>query len=193
MHRELKKQTTMLDIKISLSDTMQCELSLPTRFEDITPEYLTAVTEEIHVPPYYALVGLISKESPAGLVLSLSKKTKSNFVTIIPVLVKTNLDGVKDGKDFYDSISVGQKLIVGGSDLSIGNHVNAKNNLIGTNRVLGYLTSTKENHTKAISYSTPCCFVDFKIIPITAIRGAITETKELENPFVKFNKIKLSN
>lgn len=183
----------MLDIKISLSDTLQCKLSLPTKFEDITPEYLTAVTEEIQVPPYYALVGLISKESPAGLVLSLSKKTKSNFVTIIPVLVKSNLDGVKDGKDFYDSIAVGQKLIVGGSDLSIGNHVNAKNNLIGTSKILGYLTSTKENHTKAIGYSTPCYFVDFKIIPITAIRGAIAETKKFENPFVKLNKIESNN
>ena len=151
------------------------ELNLPTKFTDVTPEYLTKVTEPIKVAPNYALVGLVYVDKLSYL-LNANKRKQNANIRCVPVFVKL---GDCEQK-FANSLVAGNKLVVSGSDLAMGHHVNAPSNKITVDNIVNLILQDP-NATKD-SWSDPNVyyFVEFKLIPVSAIHGVILDT-EVEN------------
>lgn len=157
------------------------ELSLPESLEEISIDYLKECTDFIHPAPNYAVVGVVFKDS-LSLVLSSAKKNKPANVAIIPVFIKA---GTCDS-EFINGLSIGDKIVVSGSDLSIGHHINSPYNKITPTNVINVCDGDKDIYAKAILLKTPVCFVEFKIVPISAIHACLDKTaNSFINPFIK--------
>ena len=98
-------------------------INLPESLDEISIEYLKSCTDFVHPAPNYALVGIVYKDG-LSTVLTVSKKKQDVNVAIIPIFIKA---GDSDS-DFIKSLSIGDKIVVAGSDLSIAHHVNSPYN-----------------------------------------------------------------
>ena len=96
------------------------ELSLPESLEEIPVDYFKECTDFVHPAPNYALVAIVYKDS-LNLILTASKRKEGANVAIVPVFIKA---GTTDS-EFVNGLNIGDKIVVSGSDLSIGNHINS--------------------------------------------------------------------
>lgn len=156
------------------------EVSLPETLDEISTEYLKKCTDFINPAPNYAVVGIVYKDS-LSLVLTSAKKNKPTQISVIPVFIKTG----KTDSEFINSLSLGDKCVVAASDLSIGHHINSPYNKITPENVIRLCDGDKEIYSKAIMLQTPVCFLEFKLIPVSAIHASLEKTpNEYVNPFV---------
>ena len=91
--------------------------------EEIPVDYFKECTDFIHPAPNYALVAIVYKDS-LNLILTAGKKKEGANVAIIPIFIKC---GTTDS-EFINSLNIGDKIVISGSDLSIGNHINSPYN-----------------------------------------------------------------
>lgn len=156
------------------------ELNLPENLDEITNEYLQSCTEFVHPAPDYALVGVVYKDS-LSLVLTAAKKNKPANVAVIPVFIKAG----KTDSEFIKSLNIGDKIVVAASDLSIGHHINSPHNKITPKNIIDVCEGDKEIYKDAFSVHKPICFLEFKLIPISAIHGNLDKSVNIFiNPFV---------
>lgn len=157
------------------------ELNLPESLEEIPVDYFKDCTDFVHPAPNYALVAVVYKDS-LNLILTASKKKEGTNVAIIPVFIKA---GTTDS-EFINSLSIGDKIVISGSDLSIGNHINSPYNKITPNNIVNVCQNAgREFYQHTLELQTPICLVEFKLVPITAIRSKLDKTKNsFINPFI---------
>ena len=160
------------------------DVSLPTKLDEITSEYLSYVTKDVNVAPEYSLVGLVYIDK-LTMVLN-SKKAKDGVTTrVVPIFVKA---GTTDSK-FVSSCLCGRKLLIPGSDLSMGLHVYCPDNKITINSVVSLLSKDKNVVSDAWKDNNLYYFLEFKLVPNCAIKGIISDTGNLDgnwiNPFVR--------
>ena len=157
------------------------EITLPEEFSEISKEYLERCTEHIHPAENYALVGVVSKEY-LNTILTASKKGQSINIAITPIFIKA---GPTDA-EIVKRLSIGTRVIVSGSDLSIGNHINSPYNKITTNNIVSLCEGDRNITKESILLTRPVCFLEFKIVPISAIKGNLDDTpNRFDNEFVK--------
>lgn len=166
------------------TDAGTYDVSLPTKLDEITSEYLSYVTKDVNVAPEYSLVGLVYIDK-LTMVLN-SKKAKDGAITrVVPIFVKA---GATDSK-FVSNCSCGSKLLIPGSDLSMGLHVYCPDNKITINSIISLLSKDKNVVSNAWGDNNLYYFLEFKLIPNCAIKGVIGDGENLndnwENPFVK--------
>ena len=101
------------------------ELSLPESLEEIPVDYFKECTDFVHPAPNYALVAIVYKDS-LNLILTASKRKEGANVAIVPVFIKAGTTH----SEFVNGLNTGDKIVVSGSDLSIGNHINSPYNKI---------------------------------------------------------------
>lgn len=140
-------------------------LDLPNKVDEITNEYLTNVTQEISVSDNYSLVAIITLEKLSVIMTALKNNKSDARSIVVPLFVKPG----KTDNDFINSMTVGNKIIISGSDLSMGHHVNATTNELEMNKVVNIL---KKGNIKNI-FADPdyYCFVSFKLVPNCNIHG----------------------
>lgn len=156
-------------------------LNLPTKLEEITKEYITNVTSHIEPDANYTVVGLVFREKLSTLALAARKNKKNSDIAVIPVFVKS---GDTDSK-LINSLNICDKLIISPSDIMMGYHLSAPNNLLTINNILDVLDGDTETYNKLIGIQKQCYFVEFKLVPNCNIHGAYINTKDdYKNPFV---------
>lgn len=158
------------------------QVKLPTSLSELTPDYLTTVTKGINVAPNYSLVGLCYREKLSTIILSIRQRKKQIDTPVVPIFIKTG--AVNDY--FIESINIGNKLIIPGSDLAIGNHVSTPKNLITINNILELVEGDKDIYQEALANNEYCYFLEFKIVPNCAIKGYYNhmDVDGFDDPFV---------
>lgn len=155
-------------------------INLPQSLEEISTEYLTHCTDFINPAPNYAVVAVVYKDSLSLVLTSFKKKTPTNMA-VIPVFIKS---GATDS-EFIISLNLGDRIVIAGSDLSIGHHINSPYNKITPSTICSVCEGDKDIYKKAMSMQEPVCFVEFKLVPISAIHAKLdTTTNEYLNPFI---------
>lgn len=145
-------------------------VQIPTKVEEITKEWLLDVTKNISIAPYHSLIALVTKDVLMNL---LSKKKDNNRVVgAIPMFVKRGFleDNFENG--FLASLTPTQPIIIAGSDLAMGYHVNSKDNKFSPGYVVSNCNRDNGSYQLALGDSENIYLVEFKIIPNSAIHGA---------------------
>ena len=157
------------------------ELRLPESLEEIPVEYFKECTDFVHPAPNYALVAIVYKDS-LNLILTSAKKKEGVNVAIIPIFVK----GGTTDSEFINSLKTGDKVVISGSDLSIGNHINSPYNKITPDNIIRVCQNAgREFYQSTLELNTPICLVEFKLVPMNAIRSKLDRTKNsFINPFI---------
>lgn len=165
----------MKEFKIIDSKTgTESLLNLPTKVDEITVDWLLDVTKNVIPAPNYSLVALISKDTMANL-LNTTKRKEGNVVGVIPVFIKHNED---ECSSFVKNISCKTALVISGSDLSMGHHINAPKNNISPMRVFNKCKVDNNAYREALKDLTPIYLVEFKVIYDSAIHGVILDETE---------------
>ena len=155
-------------------------INLPQNLEEIGTEYLSDCTKFINPAPNYAVVAVVYKDS-LSLVLTAAKKKTPVNAAVIPVFVKA---GDSDS-EFIKSIKLGDRVVVSASDLSIGHHISSPYNKITPSTISVICDGDKDIYRESMTMQEPVCFVEFKLIPISAIHAKLDDTvKDYINPFI---------
>ena len=155
-------------------------MELPQSLEEISTEYLTHCTDFINPAPNYAVVAIVYKDL-LSLVLTASKKRTPVNAAVIPVFVKA---GDSDS-EFIKSINLGDRVVVAASDLSIGHHISSPYNKITPSIIASICDGDKDIYREAMTMQELVCFVEFKLVPISAIHAKLDDTpKGYVNPFI---------
>ena len=155
-------------------------INLPQSLKEIGTEYLSYCTKFINPAPNYAVVAIVYKDS-LSLVLTGAKKKTSVNIAVSPVFVKS---GDSDS-EFIKSINLGDSVVVAASDLSIGHHIGSPYNKITPSIIASICDGDKDIYREAMTMQEPVCFVEFKLVPISAIHAKLDDTpKGYVNPFI---------
>ena len=158
------------------------ELNLPTSLNEIDESYIAEVTSHIKVDANYTLIGLVYREKLSTLVLAATRNKKKSDIAVIPIFVKA---GESDSK-FINSLNIKDKLIISPSDIMMGYHISAPNNLLTINTILDLIEGDPVVNQKLMSINEQCYFIEFKLVPNCNIHGAYEKPKvtEFVSPFV---------
>lgn len=172
----------MLTLKVNSKQGV-FQLNLPTSLNEIDESYIMEVTSHVKVDANYTLIGVVFREKLSTLILAARKNKKNSDIPVIPVFVKAG----QTDSELINNLKIRDKLIVSASDIMMGYHISAPNNLLTINTILDLLEGDTESYTKLIGNNKQCYFIEFKLIPNCNIHGAYgaTDVAEFENPFVK--------
>lgn len=159
------------------------QLNLPTSLNEIDESYIMEVTNHVKVDANYTLIGIVFREKLSTLVLAARKSKKNSDIPVIPIFIKA---GETDSK-FINSLNVRNKLIISSSDIMMGYHVSAPNNLITINNILDLLDGDMKVYNQLMASQEMCYFIEFKLVPNCNIHGAYgkTDVAGFNNPFIK--------
>lgn len=159
-------------------------INVPTQREEITPEALGALLENVQLAKYYCVVAMIYQDTLFGVM-----NRQSEVVTVIPILAKiSNEDASSTGG------RVGAQLIIDRTSLERGNHLHIKNNIISPTHISDYIRNDRGlamsigngtfGQNKGHTLTTPIYMVEFKIIPVNDIKAMIDNNVIADtNPF----------
>ena len=156
-------------------------ITLPQSLDEIGTDYLKQCTDFINPAPNYAVVAVVYKDSLSLILTAYKKKTATNMA-VVPVFIKA---GTNDS-EFVKSIELGDKVVVSGSDLSIGHHIQAPFNKITPKIITSLFEGDKDIYKEAMIMTEPVGFVEFKLVPISAIHAKLDNKIKISinNPFV---------
>lgn len=155
-------------------------INLPQSLEEIGTEYLSDCTIFVNPAPNYAVVAVVYKDL-LSLVLTAAKKKTPVNTAVIPVFIKAG----DNDSDFIKSIKLGDRVVVSASDLSIGHHINSPYNKITPSTISIICDGDKDIYRESMVMKEPVCFVEFKLVPISAIHAKLDDTiKGYVNPFI---------
>ena len=152
-------------------------LNLPQRVAEINTTFLNNCTKHITVAPNYALVAIAYKNDLNVLLTAMNKKKPTN-VPIVPIAVKLNVPG--DNK-FYNDIKLGDVVVVSASDLSIGNHIVCPANTLSPSNIAAICEGDRNIYRETIGSDNKIYLVEFKLIPISAIKARLDADKCTED------------
>ena len=165
-------------------------VTLPTNLEEITPEYLGAITDEIAVADNYSLIALCHKEKLSAFVMAGRNKKNEISTAVVPLFVKrglntssvSSIDGVPS---FHPLIEVCDKLIISPTAMAMGLHVNVPMNTLNMGKVVALLEGDGYAYQNATKVTDPVYFLEFKLIPNNEIIGCYKPNlrKDFENRF----------
>lgn len=181
---ELKKENSKIGINI------------PTTLDEIVKE-LPNILKDVKIPEHYCIIAMAMKTDLFSIALNASGNSKEQTVEVIPLFAKAN------ESRFPIDMIIGDKVIVERASLERATHLHipisaSMKNIInfineGSNSQLRKSiidrTYGKENKNatmnKSIPYTTKdkIYVLEFKIIPIGDIRGAIGYDKKTNDPF----------
>lgn len=155
-------------------------INLPQSLEELGTEYLSKCTDFINPAPNYAVVAVVYKDL-LSLVLTAAKKKTPVNTAVIPVFIKAG----ESDSEFIKSINLGDRVVVSGSDLSIGHHISSPYNKITPSYISLICDGDKDIYRDSMTMQEPVCFVEFKLVPISAIHAKLDDNvKGYINPFI---------
>lgn len=171
-------------------------LKLPTKISEIAGDYLKAVTDDIIIAPYYAVIASIYR-AKLPEVISSNKKSKAMAVTIVPVFVKANVP-LETEKPTYDMLSLikpADRIIIAGTDIERGYQLSTPKNMITLDNIIKIYNHDNGFAKEVMIDQNYYFFVDFKLVPITDIKGKynMSNPADFVNPFVTVNSKESAN
>lgn len=156
--------------------------NIPTSINEISESYIADVTSHIKVDANYSLIGLIYCDKISSILLAAKKSTKKSEISVIPVFVKAG----KSDSEFINNLKIREKLIISPSDIMIGHHVSAPNNLLTINTFIDLVEGDNKLFNKFIGSSEYGYFIEFKLVPNCNIHGAYEQSNvaDFVSPFV---------
>ena len=155
-------------------------INLPQSLKEIGTEYLSYCTKFINPAPNYAVIAVVYEDLLSLVLTGAKKKTPVN-IAVTPVFVKAG----DNDSEFIKSINLGNRVVVSGSDLSIGHHINSPYNKITPSTISIICDGDKDIYRESMTMQEPVCFVEFKLVPISAIHAKLDDTpKGYVNPFI---------
>ena len=165
-------------------------IKLPTKISEITGDYLKAVTDDIVIAPYYAVIATVYR-AKLPEVISSNKKSKAMAVSIVPLFVKANLNGnIEEGMiAMFNQIESSDRIIIAGSDIERGQQLSTPKNMITMENVIKIYNHDNNFAKEVMIDQNYYFFVDFKLVPITDIKGKYNMSNHADfiNPFVTVN------
>lgn len=168
----------MKDFKINENEV----LSVPTSINEISSEFLLGVSSNLNIADDYALIALVYSET-IPMVISSNSKRKDITTAVLPLFVKSG----HSYDDFINSIPVKAVININGSDISLGNHINFAENNISIGAVVNAITKDKDLAKSILFMKEKVCFVEFKLVPTCAIKGATWGSNTYVSPYIKQN------
>lgn len=158
------------------------ELNLPTSLNEIEESYIAEVTNHVKIDANYTLIGVVFREKLSTLILAARKNKKNSDISVIPIFVKSG----KTDSELINSLNIRDKLIIAPSDIMMGYHISAPNNLLTINNFLDIVEGDINVYNKTMSIKDYCYFIEFKLVPNCNIHGAYNqpEVAEFVSPFV---------
>ena len=167
-------------------------LRLPTKLSEITSDYLKAVTNDIVIAPYHAVIASIYR-AKLPEVISTNKKSKAMAVSIVPVFVKANvpLETEKPTFDMLAGIKAADRIIIAGTDIERGYQLSTPKNMITMENVIKIYNHDNAFAKEVMIDQNYYFFVDFKMVPIGDIKGKynMSNPADFVNPFVTVNSV----
>ena len=156
-------------------------VKFPSSVEEITPEYLKGVTDEIDVADNYTLIALCHKEKLSTFIAASRNKSNQISTSVIPIIAKQG----KTDSVFHTEMNVGDIILISPSQMAMGLHVNVPKNILNMNHLIKATDGDGYAHKNALKYSQYVYFLEFKLVPNCDIIGRYNKTnnKEFDNPF----------
>lgn len=178
----------MITIK---SDKLAYGINFPTSLNELTPEVLKGISEDIKLPKHYCIVALAFKTKIFDFVASMTAKQKTSL-GVTPILCK-----ISDEDSKAINAEVGDKIIMDRSSLERGSHLNI-NISINSNAARNYFEKDKDlvksiltSTTTSIDVTQNIIILEFKICPVNDINAAIPMNYATIDPFI-INDTKLN-
>lgn len=169
---------------------------LPTKISEITGDYLKAVTDNIVIAPYYAVIASVYR-AKLPEVISSNKKSRSMAVSITPLFVKANIprETEKPTYDMMANIKTADRIIIAGTDIERGYQLSTPLNMITLENVIKIYNHDNDFAKEVMIDQNYYFFIDFKLVPITDIKGKynMSNSADFVNPFVAVNSKEASN
>lgn len=163
---------------------------LPTSINEITGDYLKAVTDHIVIAPYYAIIASVYR-AKLPEVISSNKKSKGMAVSITPLFVNVNLNcNIEEGiHELFNQLKPSDRIIIAGTDIERGYQLSTPNNMITLENVVKIYNEDDAFAKIVMADQNYYFFVDFKLVPITDIKGKynMSNSADFINPFVTVN------
>lgn len=164
---------------------------LPTSIKEIPVSYYENVVKQVIPADNYSVIAIVYHESLASIILTQKQNRKNASIGVVPIFVKTNS---KDS-DFMNKVSLGDKLIIASSDLTLAHHVVSPDNELSLDRFISDVNKDnfiaqrcKNNYGKE-----ECYFVEFKLVPNCNIHGAysskIQDTMNGDNNYIQIQGV----
>ena len=165
-------------------------IKLPTKINEISGDYLKAVTDDIVIAPYYAVIATVYR-AKLPEVISSNKKSKAMAVAIVPLFVKANLNGnIEEGTvGLFNQLESSDRIIIAGTDIERGYQLSTPLNMITLENVIKIYNHDNGFAKEVMIDQNYYFFVDFKMVPITDIKGKynMSNVADFNNPFVSVN------
>ena len=166
---------------------VELKLNLATKISEITKEYLLAVTDDVVVAPYHAVIATVYR-CKLPEVISSNKKSRAMAIAIVPLFVKANvpLETEKATFDLISSLDCTDKIIIAGSDIERGYQISTPKNVITIDNIVKIYNHDNNFAKNTMADQNYYYFVDFKLVPINDIKGYYKNSNPSEfiNPFV---------
>lgn len=154
-------------------------LNLPTSLNEISINYLSAVTSDVVIAPNYAIVAYIIS-APLGVICD----TKNDKGVARAAFKLVRMNNPTNAIDIYN----GQMLIAAGTDIMRGIEITSPKNILSTNKIISLVRSCdKDENGKSIKnphlqfnthYNTVVYTVGFKLVPLCDIHGSYVNLTE---------------
>lgn len=172
-----------------IAEGNEINFKFPTSIDEITKDYLLQVTSQVHVANDYTLLAIVYHEKIGSVIITRKQAKKSITGAVVPIVIKS---GACDN-DFIKSMQTKDKVIIDSAMLSTAYHVTCPKNTLSLDYFIRRLDkdiSVAARYGNAYG-NEECYFVEFKIVPNSAIIGYYNETDKTEvtNPYINIKKI----
>lgn len=171
------------------SEKINYGINLPTTVAEVKG-YMSLLTGELNIPEHYAVVGIAYKTTLSDIAIEIRKTSKiENVVSVLPIIVKVNTEDDK----IKTLLEPGSIPILSSADIEMGTRFNSGTRA-SKSALFEYFAQDDELRTECFKRSykgnvmdkggdinnieevtkdnyTPIYCIDFKIIPISAIKG----------------------
>lgn len=158
-------------------------INVPTKREDITPESLGKLLENVSVARYHCVIAMIYADTLFGVI-----NNKKEVVNVIPIIAK-----IGDEDSSSTGGLVGQQVVIDRTSLERGYHLYLPNNVISPAHLAKYIEQDKDlRHNVTMgTYGADQGYnrgdkiytVEFKVIPVNDLKAMINNSADIDNPF----------
>lgn len=179
----------MKQFAVKTKDGHKVNFNFPTSISEISEDYLTKISDALHVADNYSLVALCYSEVLSRVIVTCRTGNKNAKIKVTPIFVKAgncDIPFIKEGK-------MKQRVVTMQSQLSLGVHVNLPYHKL----TLDFFANVVKNAEDKAIYEKElanadgreCIFLEFKLIPNSDIMGLL----DIDIPTIDNNYVSVSN
>lgn len=179
----------MKQFAVKTKDGHEVNFNFPTSISEISEDYLTKISDALHVADNYSLVALCYSEVLSRVIVTCRTGNKNAKIKVTPIFVKAgncDIPFIKEGK-------MKQRVVTMQSQLSLGVHVNLPYHKLTIDFFANVVKNAEDKaiYEKELANADgrECIFLEFKLIPNSDIMGLL----DIDIPTIDNNYVSVSN